>query len=196
VPYDQQKDKKDLGTTAETGDTAFSPLERLWYRPTLEVTGLWGGYTATEGFANIIPASVHVRLNCRTVANQDAEEITQLIKQHISKYSPKGVTITFKDFESYSTPIKFPSTGPAFHMAYDVLANVYKKPPLLTAIGGSIGALTDIKNVLGVYTYSFGFQQTDENFHAPNEFIRISDIEKGQKACYLLLKHIANVWGK
>lgn len=196
VPYDVKKDQKDLGTTDETGDLAFSPLERLWSRPTLEVTGLWGGYIAAEGFANIIPASVHVRLNCRTMPNQNAHKITDLIKQHILQHSPKGVTITFKDFEGYSIPIKFPTTGPAFHAAYDVLANVYKKPPLLTAIGGSIGALTDIKEVLGIYTYSFGFQQTDENFHAPNEFIRISDIEKGQKACYLLLKHIANVWEK
>jgi len=73
---------------------------------------------------------------------------------------------------------------------------VYKKPPLLTAMGGSIGALTNIREVLGVYAYSFGFQQADENFHAPNEFIRISDIEKGEKACYLLLKHIANSWKK
>ncbi|HEV8504092.1 MAG TPA: M20/M25/M40 family metallo-hydrolase, partial [Chitinophagaceae bacterium] len=196
VPYDEKKDQKDLGTTAETGDRTYSPLERVWYRPTLEVTGIWGGYTAAEGFANIIPASVHVRLNCRTVANQDAKEITQLIKQHILQHSPKGVTITFKDFESYSMPIKFPPTGPAFQAAYDVLAHVYKKPPLLTAIGGSIGALTDIKEVLGVYTYSFGFQQADENFHAPNEFIRMSDIEKGQTAFYLLLKHISNEWKK
>ena len=196
VPYDEEKDFKDLGTTVETGDPAYTPLERVWSRPTLEVTGVWGGYTAAEGFANIIPASVHVRLNCRTVANQGATEIINLIKQHILQHSPKGATITFKDFEGSSKPIKFPATGPAFHAAYDVLTNVYKKPPLLTAIGGSIGALTDIKDVLGVYTYSFGFQQSDENFHAPNEFLRISDIEKGQKAFYLLLKHIANVWGK
>jgi acetylornithine deacetylase/succinyl-diaminopimelate desuccinylase-like protein len=196
VPYDEKKDEKDLGTTVETGDHTHTPLERLWYRPTLEVTGVWGGYTAAEGFANIIPASVRVRLNCRTVANQEANEITHLIIQHILQHSPRGVTITFKDFEGYSMPIKFPATGPAFQAAYDVLANVYKKPPLLTAIGGSIGALTDIKEVLGVYTYSFGFQQADENFHAPNEFIRISDIEKGQTAYYLLLKHISNEWKK
>ena len=196
VPNDEKKDKNDLGTTAEAGDAAFSPLERLWYRPTLEVTGVWGGYTAEEGFANIIPGSVHVRLNCRTVADQNGVEITRLIKQHVSKHSPKGVTVTFKDFESYSTPIKFPAAGAPFQLAYDVLATVYKKPPLLTAIGGSIGALTDIKEVLGVYTYSFGFQQGDENFHAPNEFVRIADIEKGQKAYYVLLKHIGNEWGK
>jgi acetylornithine deacetylase/succinyl-diaminopimelate desuccinylase-like protein len=135
-----------------------------------------------------------VRLNCRTVASQDANEIIQFIKQHITQHCPKGATITFKDFESYSEPIKFPSTGAAFQTAYDAQSNVYKKPPLLTAMGGSIRALTDIKDVWGIYTYSFGFQQADENFHAPNEFIRISDIEKRQEAVFLLLKHIAHEW--
>jgi acetylornithine deacetylase/succinyl-diaminopimelate desuccinylase-like protein len=131
-------------------------------------------------------------LNCRLVPNQDGKEIIQLIKQHIEKHCPKGATVTFKEFDSYSSPIKFPATGPSFQYAYDILTKLYNRQPLLTAIGGSIGAMIEIKEILGLYAYSFGFQQTDENFHAPNEFIRLSDIEKGQMAYCMLLQHIAN----
>jgi acetylornithine deacetylase/succinyl-diaminopimelate desuccinylase-like protein len=190
VPYDPGKDMKDLGTITDIGDSAYTPLERLWYRPTLEGTGIWGGYTAPEGFANIIPGTAHVRLNCRLVANQKGEEVVRLIQKHIHKYCPQGATVQFKEPDSYAAPIKFPATGDSFQFAYDVLTKVYNRQPLLTAIGGSIGAITQIKEVLGIYTYSFGFQQTDENFHAANEFIRLSDVEKGQKAFCVLLEHI------
>jgi len=192
IPYDENKEKKIIGTTADIGESEYSPLERVWYRPTVEVTGIWGGYTAPEGFANIIPGATHVRLNCRLVPNQDGKEIIQLIKQHIEKHCPKGATVTFKEFDSYSSPIKFPATGSSFQYAYDILTKLYNRQPLLTAIGGSIGAMIEIKEILGLYAYSFGFQQTDENFHAPNEFIRLSDIEKGQMAYCMLLQHIAD----
>jgi acetylornithine deacetylase/succinyl-diaminopimelate desuccinylase-like protein len=192
VPYDQGKDKKDLGTTTEIGEEDFSALERIWYRPTLEVTGMWSGYTASEGFANIIPGSAHVRLNCRLVANQNGQEIVLLLKKHIAKHCPKGATVIYKEVRAHAAPIKFSSTEASFKHAYETLTKIYDRPPLLTAVGGSIAALTHIKEILGLNAYSFGFQQTDENFHAPNEFIRLSDIRKGQKAYCMLLVSIGN----
>lgn len=192
IPYDATKDMKDLGTTAEVGERGYTALERLWFRPTIEVTGMWSGYTAADGFANIIPGMAHVRLNCRLVLNQDGKEIIKLIEQHILKNCPSGATVTFKEFDSYAKPIKFPATTNSFNIVRDVLTEIYNKQPLLTAVGGSIAAMTHIKDVLGLYTYSFGFQQTDENFHAANEFIRLSDIEKGEKAYRLLLERIGN----
>lgn len=183
---------KDLGTTVEVGEKDYTSLERLWYRPTLEVTGMWSGYTAPDGFANIIPGTAHVRMNCRLVPDQDGREIIKLIEQHINKNCPPGAAVTYKEFNSYAAPLKFPATGNSFLFAYDALTEVYKKEPFLTAIGGSIAALTHLKEVLGLYTYSFGFQQTDENFHAANEFIRISDIEKGEEAYRSLLQRIGD----
>lgn len=196
VPYDESLDMKVLGTKADIGELGYTPLERLWYRPIIEVTGMWGGYTALEGSANIIPGTAHVRLNCRLVANQKGEEVVRLVQEHINKNCPPGATVHYQEPGSYAAPIKFPATGASFQFAYDVLTKVYNRPPLLTAVGGSIAAITHIKEVLGVYTYSFGFQQTDENFHAANEFIRLTDIEKGQKAYCLLLERIGNATGK
>ncbi len=193
IPYDVRKDMKDLGTTAEVGEEGYTSLERLWYRPTIEITGMWSGYTAAEGFANIIPATAHIRLNCRLVPNQDGKEIINAVKKHIDKNCPQGASVTYKEFDNYAAPLKFPATGSAFEFAHDALLQIYGREPLLTAVGGSIAAMTHIKDVLGLYTYSFGFQQTDENFHAANEFIRISDIEKGERAYRALLQSIAKV---
>ncbi|MBL7763705.1 MAG: M20/M25/M40 family metallo-hydrolase, partial [Chitinophagaceae bacterium] len=96
IPYDKADDMKLLGTTAETGDTSFSPLERVWYRPTLEIIGLQSGYTAPEGHSNIIPGNAMARITCRLVNNQSAQEIQDLIVKHIDKNLPAGATVSYK----------------------------------------------------------------------------------------------------
>jgi acetylornithine deacetylase/succinyl-diaminopimelate desuccinylase-like protein len=191
IPYDAANDMRELGSTAEVGDQQYSPLERLWYRPTLEIIGMQGGYTAVEGFSNIIPGNAMARISCRLVNNQSAEEVIQAIVKHINKNCPVGATVTYK-FQATSTrPIKFPSDTKAFRYVSDVLTNVYGTPPLQTAVGGSIGPLIDIKEQLGLYPYSFGVQLADEKFHASNEFVRIASLRKGQLLYCNYFLHVA-----
>jgi len=187
VPYDKATDMKMLGTTAEVGDTSYSPLERIWYRPTLEITGMSGGYTAKEGWSNIIPGTATARINCRLVNNQSGTEIVDLIVKHINKNCPPGSTVSYKIWPGFTRPIKFPADTKAYDYVSASLQNVYGRPPLQTALGGSIGPIIDIKEQLGIYAYSFGFQQTDERAHAANEFFRVSSMRKGQLVyCYYL----------
>jgi len=191
IPYNASEDKKILGTTAETGDTTYSPLERIWYRPALEITGTQSGYTA-DGFSNIIPGNAMARINCRYVTNQSAEEIIDLIVKHINKNCPVGATVSYKFRTNYLRPFKIPSDAKAYKYVSDVLTNIYGKQPLQTAIGSSGEFLSIIKEQLGLYAYPLGFQQIDENLHGANEFFRLSDITKGQMVyCYYLL-HIAD----
>jgi acetylornithine deacetylase/succinyl-diaminopimelate desuccinylase-like protein len=70
---------KTYGATLFTGEKGYTSTERVWYRPTLDVTGMWSGYTAEDGFLNIIPASAHCRLMCRLVEDQRGDEIIELI---------------------------------------------------------------------------------------------------------------------
>ena len=79
VPYDKLDDMKLLGTTAEAGDTTYSPLEQIWYRPTLEIIGMQSGYTAAEVHSNIIPGNAMARITCRLVNNQTGSEIEESI---------------------------------------------------------------------------------------------------------------------
>jgi len=194
--YDPADDMKLLGTTAETGDTSYSSLERIWYRPTLEIIGMQSGYTAPEGHSNIIPANAMGRITCRLVNNQSVPEIIDLIVKHINKYCPVGATVSYKFGNGYSNPINYPSDTKAFNYVSDALTEVYGKRPLQMGAGGSGGALLSIKEILGLYPYSMGFLQSDEKWHASNEFFRVSSIRKGQLVYCYYLQHVSDEEGK
>lgn len=197
VPYNPAKDMQFLGTTAEVGDPTYLPLERIWYRPTLEITGIQGGYTAPEGSSNIVPSTAFARVTCRLVNNQNGPEIIELIKKHIAKNCPVGATINYKSsIGGFARPMKFPSDTKAFKYVSDALINYYGKEPIQNATGGSVGALVEIKEQLGLYAYSLGFQQPDEKWHGANEFLRVSSIHKGQLIyCYYLQQLAENETG-
>jgi len=192
VPYDASKDMKVLGTTAETGDTIFSPLERVWYRPTLEIIGMQSGYTAPEGHSNIIPGNAMARITCRLVNNQSGKEIIDLIVKHINKNLPIGASVTYKFSNANTSPMKFPSDTKAYNYVSDALFKIYGKQPLQIGHGGSIGPLIYINETLGIYAYSLGLQQADERKHAANEYFRLSSIRKGQLLYCYYLQHVAD----
>lgn len=192
VPYDAARDMKVLGTTAETGDTTFSPLERIWYRPTLEIIGMQSGYTAPEGHANIIPSNAMARITCRLVNNQSGKEIIDLIVKHINKNLPIGTSVTYKFSNGYIRPMKFPADTKAYNYVSDALFKIYGSQPLQIGHGGSIGPLIDINETLGIYAYSLVLQQADERKHAANEYFRLSSIRKGQLIYCYYLQHVAN----
>ncbi len=198
IPYAQATDMKILGTSVEVGDTAYSSLERVWFRPTLEVIGMQSGYTAPEGHSNIIPGSAMARITCRLVNNQDPSEIQELIIKHINKNLPAGATVSFKlaRGKGGASPMKFPSDTKEYRYVADVLQKVYGTSPYQVGTGGSIGSLTSIKETLGIYCYSLGMELSDENWHASNEFFRLSSIRKGQILYCLYLQHVAEQEGK
>ena len=192
IPYDEREDMKILGTTAEAGDTTYSSLERVWYRPTLEIIGMQSGYVAAEGHSNIIPGNAMARITCRLIDNQNGDEIRDLIIKHINKNCPVGATVSYKFSEGYSRPMKFPSDTKAYGYVSDALFKIYGNQPLQLGHGGSIGPLIDIKEILGIYAYSLGFQIKDENKHAANEYLRLSSIRKGQLLYCYYLQHLAD----
>lgn len=193
VGYDKTEDMKLLGTTAEAGDTSFLPLERVWYRPTLEIVGMQSGYTAPEGHANIIPGSAMARITCRLVNNQQGGEILDLIVKHINRNLPPGASVSYKFSPNRNgvSPIKFPSDTKAYRYVADALYKYYGKQPLQIGSGGSVGPLINLKETLGMYAYSLGFQLPDERWHAANEYLRISSLRRGQLIYCYYLHHLA-----
>jgi acetylornithine deacetylase/succinyl-diaminopimelate desuccinylase-like protein len=194
VPYNKADDMKILGTTAEAGDTTFSSLERIWYRPTLEIIGMQSGYTAAEGHSNIIPGNAMARITCRLVNNQNPSEIQDLIVKHINKNLPAGATATYKFTRGKggASPMKFPADTKEYKYVADVLQKIYGKQPLQMGTGGSIGSLLSIKEILGIYTYSLGMELSDEKWHSANEFFRLSSIRKGQLIYCNYFQHLAD----
>ncbi|MCO4292252.1 M20/M25/M40 family metallo-hydrolase [Solitalea sp. MAHUQ-68] len=192
VPYNKSDDMKLLGTLAESGDTTFSPLERVWYRPTLEIIGMQSGYTAAEGHSNIIPGNAMARITCRLVNNQSPDEIIDLIVKHINKNCPLGATVSYKLTKGGANPLKFPADTKAYNYVADALFKIYGKQPLQLGAGFSTGSLIDIKETLGIYPYSLGFELPDEKWHASNEYLRLSSIRKGQLLYCYYLQHVAD----
>ena len=196
IPYDPATDMKILGTTAEVGDPAFTPQERMWYRPTLEIIGMQGGYTAAEGHSNIIPGHAMARITCRLVNNQNGQEIVDLIVKHINKHCPVGASVSFKYKPGYASPMQYPTYTKGYQYVADALTKVYGKQPLQMAAGGSGGAMLSFKETLGVYAYSLGFEMPDEKWHASNEFFRLSSFRKGQQVYCYFLQHLGDEEGK
>ena len=123
IPYNKADDMKILGTTVEVGDTTYSSLERIWFRPTLEIIGMQSGYTAPEGHSNIIPGNAMARITCRLVNNQNPSEIQDLLIKHINKNLPAGATVTYKfgRGKGGASPMKFPADTKEYKYVADVL---------------------------------------------------------------------------
>ncbi len=190
VPYDEAVYKADLGVTELYGEPGYTSRERNWARPTLEVNGIWGGFQG-EGTKTVIPSEAHAKITCRLVANQKPAEIVELIKAHVAKNTPTGVTVNIKPLSNGGDPYLIPTDHPGNAAARVVLEKLYGHPPYHIRIGGGIPVCPMFVQQLGAYTVNFAFGLGDENWHAPNEYFRLSSFRRAQTAYCMLLHQLA-----
>ncbi len=190
VPFDAASYTAALGVPTLVGEPGYTPLERLWARPTLEINGIWGGFQG-EGIKTVIPNHAHAKLSFRLVANQDPDHIIQAVTDHIHAHTPTGVTVKLQPELARGRPYLMPADHWGNLSAAKVLQRIYGKQPLYTRSGGSIPACTILHSALGVYTVGFAFGLDDEQFHAPNEFFRLSSFRRGQAAYCELFGELA-----
>ncbi|NJM08394.1 dipeptidase [Candidatus Gracilibacteria bacterium] len=190
VPFEAAKLSDDLAVTADFGEAGYTPLERNWRRPTLEVNGIWGGFQG-EGIKTVLPAQAHAKITCRLVANQDPDTIARLIAEHVAHNTPPGVRASVSRIPFVAYPYMMPADHPGNVAARAVLSEMYGCEPYIVGSGGSIPVCSTFLRHLGVYTTNFGFAISDENFHAPDEFYRLSSFVKGQHAYCKLLERLA-----
>lgn len=189
IPFDEADYLAETGAPAAVGEPGFSTRERLWARPTLDVNGLWGGYQGL-GTKTVLPAAASAKVTCRLVANQNPDRIFDLIRAHVEANLPKGVTAEVTRLQGSADPFLMPTGHTASKVAGDVLRDVYDREPYETRLGGSIPVMTVFLKELGVHGVMFGFSIGDENLHAPNEFFRLINFERGQKAYCRLLEEL------
>lgn len=190
VPYDEDAVRRDLQIDDFFGEPGYSTLERKWARPTLEVNGIWGGFQG-EGVKTVLPSKAHAKITCRLVANQEPQKIAQLVMAHIERHTPPGVRVTVSIKENGAMPYLMAGDHPGNLAARDILIDEYGKEPFLARSGGSIPVTAIFLESLGAYTVSFGFGLNDERQHSPNEFFRLENFERGQRAYCKLLHRIA-----
>jgi acetylornithine deacetylase/succinyl-diaminopimelate desuccinylase-like protein len=190
VPFDAAGYLTDTGAPALFGEPEFTPRERAWARPTLEIDGMWSGATG-EGRKAIIPASAHAKISCRLVAGQDPATIVAALQRHVTAHTPSGVTATVADLQVSSAAYQMPVDHPANDVAATVLRELYGRDPYYARTGGTIAILNMFRRYLGADTVMFAFGLRDENAHAPDEFFRLSSLTRAQYAYGRLFEVLA-----
>lgn len=190
VPFEEEQYKAQLEVNEVFGEPGYGTLERRWARPTLEVNGIWGGFQG-DGVKTVLPNLAHAKITCRLVADQDPHRILELIEAHIEKHTPPGVTIDVTPGASTAQAYLMPTDHPGNDAARRVHQKLYGKDPFYVRTGGSIPFCGLIKELLDVYTVNFAFGLSDEQAHAPNEFFRLKNFDRGQRGYCMLLHELA-----
>ena len=167
------------------GEAGYSLLERLWCRPTVEINGLWGGYTG-PGHKTVIPALAHGKLSFRLVAGQDPKRVLDLVQAHVKAACGPGVEVTFADATG-APAVAFDLSRPQIAAAQAVLEEEWGRPPVLLGCGGSIPIVEVFERQLEMDCLLIGFALNDDCIHAPDEKYNLRSFVKGARSFARLL---------
>ncbi len=178
LPFNEQDFlKREVGSTALTGEKGYTVLEKVWARPTLELHGIAGGFTGA-GAKTVIPAKAVAKVSMRLVPNQDPAKIVAAYKRFVRENTPTGI----------ETEVRILSSGPAImvnpdHPAIAVAAKAFKdilgRETVFIRSGGSIPIVGDFATHLGIPTILMGFGLPDDGLHSPNEKYKVSNYYAG-----------------
>ena len=191
IPYDEDDAFAAIAAKPH-GEAGYSTLERLWMRPTLDVNGLWGGYTGV-GSKTVIPNEAFAKITMRLVPGQDPETAKQAVLSHLKSQVPPYATLEIYGDRGQGGANAVPPDHPLLKAAVAALEHTTCQTPLMVRIGASLPLTEIVSRVMGLDTVMFSFAVADENFHAPNEFFRLSSIPDGLAAWVQILRQIAQI---
>ncbi len=177
APYDEEEFEKDLGVKELWGEKGYTTNERTGIRPTLEVNGIWGGYTG-EGAKTVLPSKAYAKISCRLVPNQKHHVITKLLIDHLQNIAPDYVTVKAEEHhggDPYLTPIE----SIEYKAAAKAFETTFGKPPIPVRGGGSIPITALFESELNCKTVFLGFGLDSDNLHSPNEKFELPNFYKG-----------------
>jgi acetylornithine deacetylase/succinyl-diaminopimelate desuccinylase-like protein len=177
APFNEAEYAKDLGIDVVYGEKGYSTHERTGIRPTLEVNGIWGGYTG-EGSKTVLPSKATAKISARLVPNQSSAKITAMLLEHFKKIAPPGVSVKTTEHhggEPYLTPID----SKAYLAASKAIEKSFGKIPVPVRGGGSIPICSLFEKELGVKIVFMGFGLDSDNLHSPNEKYDLFNYYKG-----------------
>ena len=177
APFDEAEYKKDLGVDELWGEKGFTTNERTGIRPTLEVNGIWGGYTG-EGAKTVLPSKAFAKISARLVPNQSSEKITEKLLSYFKSIAPASVVVKAAEHhggEPYMTPID----SVEYRAAAKAMATTFGKDPIPVRGGGSIPICALFEKELGIKIVFMGFGLDSDNLHSPNEKYELVNFYKG-----------------
>lgn len=188
VPLTEATILSETGALKTFGEPEFSVVERMGARPTLEINGLWSGYTGA-GQKTVLPAVANAKISCRLVPNQDPAKIFAQVRDHIQRLAGPEITLRFQTFgEAAATLID--RNSPQLRAAARAAEVTYGNRPVYTLSGGSIPVVNEFKRVLNQPVVLLGFGLNNDNIHAPNERYALACYEKGTEASIRFLAEL------
>ena len=177
APFDLEAYKQELGIDQIMGEEGYTTLERTGIRPSLDVNGIWGGYTG-EGAKTVLPSKAFAKISMRLVPNQKSDQITELFDKHFKSIAPAGVKVAVHHHHG-GEPAVTPTDSVAFKAASKAFEATWGKKPIPTRDGGSIPIVALFEEVLGLNTILFGFGLDSDAIHSPNESYGVANFLKG-----------------
>ena len=177
APFSEEEFKKELDVDAVAGEEGYTTLERKSVRPTLDVNGIWGGYTG-EGSKTVLPSKANAKISMRLVPGQSSKEISDLFKKHFLAIAPKGVRVSVS-YHHGGEPAVTPIDSPAYKAAEKAFQKAWDKTPIPLREGGSIPIVAMFERVLGIKSLLMGFGLGADAIHSPDESYMLFNYFKG-----------------
>ena len=191
APFSLDAYKKALDLSDIHGEEGFTTNERNSIRPTLDVNGIWGGYTG-EGAKTVIASKAYAKISMRLVPHQKSDKITELFKNYFESIAPKSVKVKVTPHHG-GEPVVTPSTSPAYKAASMAMETTYGKKPVPVRSGGSIPIVAMFKSELGLDSVLMGFGLDSDAIHSPNEHYGVFNYFKGIETIPYFYKYFADL---
>ncbi len=188
VPFSKKQFMREASVKKLWGEKGYTPVEQTAARPTLELNGIWGGWTG-EGSKTVLPSKAYAKISCRLVADQDFVEIKDLLITHLKKIAPKEVSVSAKWLHGgQGALVNLDSSY--MRAAAKVLQQVFGHPPIYLREGGSIPVVAAFQELMGIDSIMMGFGLPDDNLHSPNERFFLPNFYNGIQATIRYLEEV------
>ena len=188
--FDDEKFKDSLGLRKTKGEEGYSTLERKSIRPTLDVNGIWGGYSG-EGSKTVIPSEASAKISMRLVPNQNWEKVSELFTNHIKKIVPDSVSVQVSTHHG-GNPYLTPEGFKGYESAIKAYKDSFGIDPIPQKDGGSIPIVPMFESILGIKTVLMGFGLDSDAIHSPDENYGVRNFFIGIDTIQNFYKHFGN----
>lgn len=188
--FNPQEYHQVTGAEATGGEKDYSPYERAWIRPTIEVNGIQGGYSG-QGFKTVIPAKAIAKVSCRLVSDQNPQKIGELVARYLEKNAPAGVSVKVHRHAGGGKAVRISPKAKVVQAFAQAFAEVFQKPCQYIMAGGSIPVVTELAEACGGEVLLMGLGLDSDKIHAPNEHFGLDRIEKGAQVMLKGIKLLA-----
>jgi len=194
APFSIERYRSSIDIPEVAGEKGYTTVERTGVRPSLDVNGIWGGYTE-EGTKTIIPSKASAKISMRLVPHQDHRRIAELFERHFRKMAPDSVRVKVQALHG-GQPYVAPTDMPAYHAAELAMEDTFGKKPLPFYSGGSIPIISGFESILGIKSILMGFGLDRDAIHSPNESYGLDNFFRGIETITRFYSHFAELSGQ